>query len=67
MSAVTKIRLLGSFSATAIIWSAHSWARFRSIRSAAMRVPARRRFSIRARRSMMGMAHNSPSFRVVTV
>ena len=50
-----------------VIWSAQESARFRSIRPAAMRAATRRRFSINARRSMMGMAHNSPSLRAVTV
>ena len=62
MSAVTRIRLFGSCSATSIIWSAQSSARLRSLVAAAMRAATRRRFSISARRSMIGMAHSSPSF-----
>ena len=67
MSAITRIRLFGSFSATSVIWSAQESARFRSILSAATRVATRRRFSINARRSIIGMAHNSPNVRAVTV
>ena len=37
MSAITRIRLLGSCRATSIIWSAHASARFRSIVPAAIR------------------------------
>jgi len=66
MSAITRIRLFGSFSAISIIWSAQESARFRSILPAALRAATRRRFSIKARRSMMGMAHNSPNLRAVT-
>src|SRR3972149_371397 len=60
MSAITRIRLFGSFSATSVIWSAQESARFRSVLSRVIRAPTRRRFSISARRSMIGMAHNSP-------
>ena len=67
MSAMTRIRLFGSCSATSIMRSAHASARFRSIVPAAMRVPTRRRFSISASRSMIGKAHNSPSRRGDTV
>ena len=67
MSAITRIRLLGSLSAVSIIWFAQASARLRSIVPAAIRAPTRRRFSISARRSMMGMAHNSPSLSGVTV
>ena len=67
MSAVSKIRLFGSFSAISIICSAQRAARSRSMLPVTIRAPTRRRFSISARRSMMGMAHNSPSVRTVTV
>ena len=67
MSAITRIRLFGSFSAVSVICSAHWAARFRSIMPAAIRAPARLRFSISARRSMIGIAHNSPNVRKVTV
>ena len=67
MSAVTRIRLLGSARATAAIRSAQDAARSRSIRAAAIRALTRRRFSMSARRNMMGIAHNSPSFKSVTV
>ena len=59
MSAITRIRLFGSCSATSIIWSAHAAARLRSIVPAAIRAPTRRRFSISASRSMIG---NRPQF-----
>jgi hypothetical protein len=48
MSATMRIRLFGSCSATAIIWSAHASARSRSRVLAATRWPTRRRFSISA-------------------
>ncbi len=67
MSAITRIRLLGSFSAISIIWSAHTFARSRSARAVAMRTPTRRKFSISAKRNMIGIAHSSPSFSAVTV
>ncbi len=66
MSAVSNIRLFGSFSEITTICSAQRAARSRSMEPAATRAPTRRRFSISARRSMMGMAHNSPSVRTVT-
>ena len=66
MSAITRIRFFGSFSATSVILSAQLSARLRSIRSAASSAATRLRFSINASRSMMGMAHNSPSFKAVT-
>ena len=47
-------------------WSAQLLARLRSCRLWATRAPMRRRFSIRARRSMMGMAHSSPSLSCAT-
>ena len=61
MSATTRIRLLGSLSAMSVISSAHASARSRSTLLAAMRAPTRRRFSIKASRSMIGIAHSSPS------
>ena len=65
MSATARIRLFGSCSATSIIWSAQALARSRSMVLAASRAPTRRRFSISARRSMMGIAHNSPNLSAV--
>jgi hypothetical protein len=56
MSAMTRTRLFGSRSAVSIIRSAHSLARSRSSLPAATRTPTRRRFSIKASRSMIGMA-----------
>jgi hypothetical protein len=61
------MRLLGSLMATSIIWSAHVAARLRSIVSAAILAATRRRFSISASRSMIGIAHNSPILSGVTV
>ena len=66
MSAMTRIRLFGSRSAVSIIRSAQALARSRSDLPAAIRTPTRRRFSIKASRSMIGMAQSSPSFNVVT-
>ncbi len=67
MSAITRIRLFGSLSAISIIRFAQSCARFKWSLAAAIRAPTRRRFSISARRSMIGIAHNSPSVSGVTV
>ena len=67
MSAITKTRFFRSFSATSDIWSAQLPANSRSAMLAATRSATRRRFSINARRSMMGIAHSSPNFRGVTV
>ncbi|MBK7332822.1 MAG: hypothetical protein IPI87_10825 [Betaproteobacteria bacterium] len=67
MSAMTRMRLLGSLPATSSISSAHAAARLRSTMAAAIRAPTRRRFSMSARRSMMGIAHSSPSLSGVTV
>jgi hypothetical protein len=67
MSATTRIRLFGSFSTAAAIRSAQVPASSRSVQPAATRTPTRRRFSIRASRSMIGMAHSSPSLSGVTV
>ena len=47
--------------------SAQASARSRSVLPARCRAATRRRFSISARRSMMGIAHNSPSLSGVTV
>ena len=66
MSAITRIRLFGSLSAISIIWSAQESAKSRSAVPAAIQAATRRRFSISARRSMMGIAHNSPKLRAVT-
>ena len=67
MSAMTRIRLFGSLSALSIIRSAQLLARLRSVRPTAMRTATRRRFSMTARRSMIGVAHNSPSLSGVTL
>ena len=67
MSASVRIRLFGSLSATASIWSAQKSARLRPTRSAAMRALTRRRFSIRLKRSMIGIAHSSPIVSAVTL
>ena len=67
MSAITRIRFFGSFSATSVILSAQLSARLRSSLSAAITAATRLRFSIKASRSMIGMAHNSPSFKLLTV
>ena len=67
MSAITSTKLFGSFSAAVVIFSAHAAARSRSILPAAIRTATRRKFSINAKRSMMGMAHNSPNLSVLTV
>ncbi|MNN27528.1 hypothetical protein D3C81_1410660 [compost metagenome] len=60
MSATVKTTLLASRSAISIKRSAQSSARLRSSRLAMTRDATRRRFSISARRSMIGMAHSSP-------
>ena len=67
ISAITRIRLFGSFSAISVIWSAHEPASSRSVIPTATRIATRRKFSSSARRSMMGMAHNSPNLRGVLV
>ena len=60
MSAITRLRLFGSLSATSIMRPAQSCAWFRCSRSVPMRSPPRRRFSIKASRSMIGIAQSSP-------
>ena len=60
MSAVARIRLFASRPAISIMRSAQVSARLRSAVLAAMRAATRRRFSISARRSMMGTAQSSP-------
>ena len=67
ISAITRIRLFGSCSAILVILSAQESARSLSTLPAATLTAIRRRFSIRANRNIMGIAHNSPSFKVVTV
>ena len=67
ISAVTRMRLLGSSLATTAISSAQVAARSRSMRAAETRALTRRRFSMSARRNMMGTAHNSPSLSAATV
>ncbi len=59
-SAITKIRFFGSWRAICVSLVAQATARSWSLRSPATRAATRRRFSISAKRSMMGMAHNSP-------
>ncbi len=67
MSATASTTLLASCSAVSIRRSAQSLARLRSLQLAMTRKATRRRFSIRARRSMMGIAHSSPSISGVTL
>ncbi len=67
MSATTMTRWDGFFSAMSCKRSTHRSARSRSSRAMVSRVVTRWRFSISPRRSMIGMAHNSPSFREATV
>ena len=67
MSAITRTRLFGSRSTIAVILSAQESARFRPMLALAMRAPTRRRFSMSARRSMIGIAHSSPRLSGVTV
>ncbi len=66
MSATSRISRLGSLSAVSIIWSAQELAKSRLYLSIATRTATRRRFSISASRSMIGIAHSSPSFSAVT-
>ena len=66
MSASTRTRLLGSDSATDVSRSAQLSAIPRSIRCPITRALTRRRFSMRASRSMIGIAHNSPMRKGVT-
>ncbi len=61
MSAMTRIRSLGRSSAACNMREAQVSARSRSSSAAATRTATRRRFSISARRSMIGNAHSSPS------
>ena len=67
ISATSRITLFGSCSAISIIRSAQDEALSESTLSAAIRVETRRRFSIRASRSMIGTAQSSPSRRGATV
>ena len=67
MSAMTRIRLFGSVSTVSIIRSAQMLARFRSTRPTERRTATRRKFSMTARRSMIGVAHNSPSLSGETI
>ncbi|MNZ46193.1 hypothetical protein D3C78_638690 [compost metagenome] len=67
MSATLSTMLFGSHSAASVIRSAQSSARLRSFHFAMTREATRRRFSIKARRSMIGIAHNSPRVSGVTV
>ena len=61
MSAITSMRSLGAFSATATMLSAHAAAWLRSRCATSTRTATRRRFSISASRSMIGKAQSSPS------
>ncbi|MNL48746.1 hypothetical protein D3C87_1716250 [compost metagenome] len=61
MLAMTRIRPVGSSSADLRMVSAQVSASPRFMFAYARRMATRRRFSIRARRIMMGTAHNSPS------
>ena len=60
MSATARTMLLASRSAVSLRRSAQWLARLRSFQLAMTRDATRRRFSINARRSMMGTAHSSP-------
>ena len=64
--AISRIELFGFFFDGLRHLVRPGVARLRSVRSAAIRVPTRRRFSIRAKRRMIGMAHNSPNFKKAT-
>ena len=66
MSARIRMSPFGSVSAVSIIWSAQTSAIPRSVTPLATRTATRRRFSIKASRSMIGIAHNSPSVRSET-
>ena len=66
MSAMTRIRLLGSLSAISVIWSAQRCASLAWTRVVMIRELTRRRFSISASRNMIGIAHSSPSVSGVT-
>ena len=61
MSATTNTTLLGSVPAVVVIASAQRAASLRSLQSSITRAATRRRFSISARRNMIGTAHSSPS------
>ena len=67
MSATARIRFFGSFWTVSIMSPAQKSARSRPMRCAMMRVATRRRFSIKASRSMIGTAHSSPRVSVVTL
>ena len=65
-SATASTKLLGSLAATSVRVSAHASAQLRSDRSSLTRARDARRLSINARRSMIGIAHSSPSVSGVT-
>ena len=67
MSATVRTTLLASCSAISARRSAQFSARLQSFQSAITREATRRRFSIKARRSMIGIAHSSPRVSGVTV
>ena len=63
ISAITNTRFLGSVSTISTISSAHLLAKALFVISSEMMTDNRRKFSINASLSMIGMAHNSPSFK----
>ena len=68
MSAITRIRLFGSLLGHLRHLVGPGLGQVAiGCAAATMRTPTRRRFSISASRSMIGMAHSSPSFSGVTV
>ena len=68
MSAITRIRLFGSLLGDLHHLVGPDVGEVAIDRAAGdARAPTRRRFSISARRSMIGIAHSSPSFSGVTV
>ncbi|MCY1181531.1 hypothetical protein D9M73_220400 [compost metagenome] len=67
MSATVNTTLLASRSVISIKRSAQSSARFRSSQLAITREATRRKFSISASRSMIGIAHSSPRVNGVMV
>ena len=60
MSATTRTTFFGSSAAIRVMASAQRVARRRRFLSRVTRTAMRLRFSINARRSMIGTAHNSP-------
>ena len=66
ISATSKIKLAGFDSAASIILSAQPSASLRLARLAAILTAERLRFSISAKRSIIGIAHNSPNVSAAT-